>query len=583
MYMNSQTDLIKDKLNILDVVGQYVKLEKAGRTYKGKSPFNNEKTPSFFVSPEKGFFYCFSSGKGGDIFSFVQEIEKVDFRTALAMLAERAGVELDNSPEAKKYQDERDRLFHLLDLATKFYEVGLRKNREVVDYLLSRGLNKETIIKFRIGFARDSWRDIYEYLKSKKFTDSEIERAGLAIPKQGAGYYDRFRSRIMFPLMDGRGRVVGFSGRIFNGDEKSAKYINSPEGPLFDKSKVLYGYHTAKSVMSKQDYCILVEGQLDVLMSQQTGYENTVAISGTGLTDSHIAMIKRFTDQIYLALDSDKAGIKATRRSVLAAYAHGMQVKIIVLREGEDPADTIKRSSEAWDVAIMEPHDYIDYRIKLIEKNNLSFDEKQKLVQKDLFEIVFAHRNAITREHLIEKIALFLGIPVDAVRMDFYQYIPDETKEFQSENRKNNSDNSSNSGSEMKEIDSHKKLLLNIHYVYENFPEKITSFRDEISEKYKNYFHQELDEQLIKISKEDIALFSFVSETKKPAAPFSYFNNLIFSLLRSLRIEKMEDRSRHIQEKIRKEQIINPGHIPVALMRESNILRTEIQRLRNDS
>ncbi|MGB0925522.1 MAG: DNA primase, partial [Minisyncoccia bacterium] len=369
--------------------------------------------------------------------------------------------------------------------------VQLRKTPEIVDYLLGRGLTKETMIKFRIGYVPDAWREIYDYLKSKQFTDIEIERAGLAVPKKGSGYYDRFRSRIMFPLFDGRGRVVGFSGRIYGDNHDVAKYINSPEGPLFDKSRVLYGYHAAKSAMSKSDYCILVEGQLDVLLSQQSGYENTVAISGTGLTDEHIEMVKRFTDTVYLALDSDKAGIKATRRSVIVAYKHNMRVKVILLNEGEDPADTIKRSKESWDVALMEPLDYVDYRIRLLEKQNPDFEAKQTLAQRDLFELVSFTRSATTQDHMLQKIALFLGTPVDAVRRDFEMYTPDEVLETIPEISVEKNTEPTNY---------HKQLLMYVHYIDETFHDEYLSVQKEISEKYKNIFDTEISDDLMNIS-----------------------------------------------------------------------------------
>lgn len=422
------TDIIKDKLNILDVVGSYVKLQKAGKTYKGKSPFTNEKTPSFFVSPEKGFFYCFSSGKGGDMFTFIQEIERIEFQDALKLLAEKAGVTLESNAISLEKHNETTTRFKILDDVTKWYEVHLRKDTKVVDHLLKRGLTKETMIKFRLGFAIEAWRDVYDYLQSRKYSDQDVESVGLIIKKEGSGYYDRFRSRIMFPLMDGRGRVVGFSGRIFTDDPeaKGAKYINSPEGPLFDKSKVLYGYHTAKTAMSKEDACILVEGQFDVLMAQQAGYIHTVAISGTGLTDEHIGMIQRFTNNIFLALDSDKAGIKATRRSVLAAYRHGMQVKIITMPEGMDPADTIAHSKEKWDLCVHDAKDYIDYRLELFNLQEHTFQEKKKLVDTDLFTFVYLMQSAMVQDRILQKLALFLGVSIEAVRDDFASFTPDQ-------------------------------------------------------------------------------------------------------------------------------------------------------------
>jgi DNA primase len=430
------TDIIKDKLNILDVVGSYVVLEKAGSTYKGTSPFTNEKTPSFFVSPEKGFFYCFSSGKGGDMFTFIQEIERVEFRDALKILAEKAGVSL--SKDMLKNHDQNTLRYKILDDITKWYEIHLRKTSDVVDYLLGRGLTKETLINFRIGFALDDWSDAHAYLKGRKYTDADIESVGLIINKEGTTrYYDRFRSRVMFPLFDGRGRAVGFSGRIFTDDPevKGAKYINSPEGPLFDKSKVLYGYHTAKSAMSKANACILVEGQFDVLMAQQAGYTHTVAVSGTGLTDPHIAMIKRFTDTVILAFDSDNAGLKATRRSALAAYRHGMNVRIVTMPENMDPADVIAHSKEQWDVCISDARDYIDYRLDRVPAET-SFVDKKKLVYDDLFTFVSLMKSAITQDKVLQKLSGFLGVSVDSVRSDFAQFTPDKNdiSKFTTEN-----------------------------------------------------------------------------------------------------------------------------------------------------
>lgn len=570
--MNSQTDIIKDKLNILDIVGAYVKLEKAGKTYKGKSPFNNEKTPSFFVHPDKGFFYDFSAGFGGDIFTFIEKIERVEFQDALKILAERAGVDLKNTAASQQAQTERDRLFKLLDLATKWYEVQLRKTPEIVEYLLKRGLTKETIIKFRLGFVPEAWRAMYDYLKSKGFTDREIERAGLAVAKSGSGYYDRFRSRIMFPLFDGRSRVVGFSGRIWGENDKAAKYINSPEGPLFDKSKVLYGYHTAKSAMSKNDYCILVEGQLDVLLSQQSGYENTVAISGTGLSDEHVEMIKRFTNTVYLALDSDKAGIKATRRSVIVSYKHNMRVKVISLQKDEDPADTINRSPEAWDVALMEPQDYIDFRIKLSERDSPDFETKQNLVHRDLFQFVSFTKSATTRDHMLQKIALFLGTPTQALRNDFESYSPEETLDIIPEQTK---------ATNQESIDMKKEFLLMIHYLADSFSTDYALIKNNLEKKYKDIFSTDMYSDVKKISKEERAMSIFVFEEKMSDKGFDFFEKKIQEMLKTMELNQLKKESENIQAQIRKEQIMNPKKIPTELMRKSSDIRKKIDSIKN--
>ncbi|MFT6829734.1 MAG: DNA primase [Candidatus Paceibacteria bacterium] len=539
------TDIIKDKLNILDVVSSYVKLEKAGKTYKGKSPFTNEKTPSFFVSPEKGFFYCFSSGKGGDMFTFVQDIERVEFKDALVILAEKAGVDLgtfsveDQSQEQLRYK--------ILDDITKWYEVHLRKNSDVVNYLLGRGLTKDTIIEFRVGFALDDWRDCYNYLKSRKYADADVEAVGMIIKKEGSGHYDRFRSRVMFPLFDSRGRVVGFSGRIFTDDpeQQGAKYINSPEGPLFDKSKVLYGYHTAKTAMAKAGSCILVEGQLDVLMAQQAGYVNTVAISGTGLTDDHITMIKRFTDTILLALDSDKAGIKATRRSVLAAYRHGMSVNIISMPEGMDPADTIAHSKEQWDVCVSDAKDYVDYRLEMVNKQNPSFEEKQTLVTKDLFPFVYHMQSAVIQDRILQKLSLFLGVSVDSVRNDFKNFKPDSDDAIEYTTQLKTQDQSS------KIMSSHDETL----YFYAYLKDKglLENFSDmkKITDLYKQVYDSDLDADHDSIDETLKNMQLFILEERYKDSSEASFERLLLTAIVEERVRQMGTESMKLLETIR--------------------------------
>jgi DNA primase len=429
-------ELIKEKLSILDVVGSYVKLEQAGKDWKGKSPFTNEKTPSFYVSPDKGFYYCFSSGKGGDMFSFIQEMERIEFKEALILLAERAGVDLGKSDYQEDSPDKV--LYQLLDDATKWYEVNLRKNKEVVDYLVGRGLTKETIVAFRIGYAKDSWDDLYTYLKKKKYTDQQIQQAGMGVAR-GQGSYDRFRSRIMFPFRDHRGRVVAFSGRIFTKDleSKEAKYVNSPEGPLFDKSKILFGYDSAKQAIAKQETCILVEGQFDVIMSQQAGNLNTVAVSGTGLTDEHIKIIHRFAKTIILGFDADSAGIKATKRSVLKAYEHGLSVKAVILPPGKDPADIIKETPSQWQVALSSARDYLGYRLDIFNREfpQSSFEERHQLITQEIFSFVQVVSSKVVQEKYLQDIALFLGVHVDSVQKDFESFMQHNVVETESSNQ----------------------------------------------------------------------------------------------------------------------------------------------------
>ncbi|MCX6712416.1 MAG: DNA primase [Candidatus Vogelbacteria bacterium] len=320
--MASSVEQIKAKLSIVDVVGSYLKLEKAGINYRGKCPFHNEKTPSFFVSLARGSYHCFGCNRGGDIISFVQDIEGLDFIEALRILAERAGVELE--PLHRGEGLATNRLFTLLDEATKFYtqQLDLALNKKARDYLIERGLTEESIKNFRVGFAPDGWRGVYDHLIRLGFNEGEMIKVGLVIANTKAGPqasrgYDRFRSRLMFPIANPNGKVVGFSGRIFGAEtETTAKYINSPQTELYNKSKILYGYDRAKQAMRQQDECIFVEGQMDLIMSHQAGATNTVAVSGTALTTEHIQLVKRLTDNIVLANDYDLAGLKASLRAI---------------------------------------------------------------------------------------------------------------------------------------------------------------------------------------------------------------------------------------------------------------------------
>ena len=360
---------IKDRLSIVDVVSQYVKLERAGASLRARCPFHAERTPSFHVSPERGTYHCFGCNVGGDIFSFVEAIEGLDFKGALKVLAEKAGVELvyerGGLPgQGKEQKDERERLFELLETATIFYTSRLSDAAK--KYLKERGLSDATMKEFRLGLAGDAWSELSDFLKTKKFTDREIVEAGLAKNPAGqqAAYgagnergrlVDKFRNRIMFPIADPAGRIVGFSGRIFGekASPEAPKYLNSPETPLFHKSRILYGFDRAKQSIRKLNCAVLVEGQVDLAASHQAGWGNTVAVSGTAFTDEHAALIRRMTDNLVIALDADQAGIKAASRAARAALALGLNVKVAQLPSGLDPADFIlKEGADAWKKAV---------------------------------------------------------------------------------------------------------------------------------------------------------------------------------------------------------------------------------------
>lgn len=369
---------IKERLPVNEVIGQYVKLEKSGASYKAKCPFHNEKSASFFVSPDRGGYYCFGCGAKGDIFTFVEQFEGLDFRGALKVLAERAGVKLTFDAKA---DGERDRLFQVMEAATDYFETQLLKSKEALEYVKKRGINDTTREEFRIGWAPEGWQNLIDYLRSKGFSDALIEKAGLGKKTDEGKFYDRFRGRIIFPINDSSGRVIAFSGRIHPklDDGKGAKYLNSPDSPLFDKSQVLYGLDKAKSDIRRMNYSILVEGQMDLVMSHQAGIKNTVASSGTALTAestntpgaiSNLSLVRRLSPNVILAFDSDKAGRMAAMRAVATtALALGMAVKIADIEGGKDPADIVLANPEDWKSILRGAKHVIEYELNNVLKD----------------------------------------------------------------------------------------------------------------------------------------------------------------------------------------------------------------------
>ncbi len=420
--MSSVIEEIKSRLNIVDVVSSYIKLEGAGGNYKARCPFHNERSPSFFISPSRQTYHCFGCNRGGDLISFVEEIEGLDFSGALKVLAERAGVELvPQRAGDKEAKDEREVLYRILDLATKFYEAVLPKFPIVTTYLTRRGLNSETSKNFRVGFAPDEWRSLSDFLMKKGVSENMMEKAGLVVRSQ-KGIYDRFRGRVMFPIMDSSGRVVAFSGRVLNDDPgktlgatASAKYVNSPETEIFHKSRVMFGFYQAKEAMRKEDAAVIVEGQMDLVMSHQAGVRNTVASSGTALTALHIALIKRFTKNIILALDADDAGRAAVLRAIELALSQEMEVYIVKLPLGRDPGDMALASPLAWKESVGNKMPVIDYYLELLP---LLHKEKLELlaeVTKIIVPFIAETKGVIKQAHYIGKVSELLRVKEDAI------------------------------------------------------------------------------------------------------------------------------------------------------------------------
>ena len=402
--MSSSVDQIKSKIDIVSLVSSYIKLEKAGTNFKGKCPFHNEKTPSFFVSPDRGSYYCFGCQAKGDIFTFVQEFEGLDFIGSLKVLADRAGVELEHYNAGEK--TEKQRLHSVLEQAVFFYEKKLSENKVATDYLHKRGVSDKTIKDFRIGLASAEWRDLYDYLLERSVTAKDMLAVGLIKQKDETdSYYDTFRGRIMFPINDSSGRVVGFSGRALAPDDKTPKYLNSPETVLFNKSEILFGLDKAKKDIRVKDYSILVEGQMDLIMLHQVGITNAVASSGTALTETHLVKLRRLSNRIIMSYDGDSAGFSASNRSSQLALSLGMELKLAVMPEGQDPADLAKENVEKLKECLRNSKHIIDFYVDALLSRNLEPRKLGQEIHKHVLPFVALLTSTIEKAHFIKSIA----------------------------------------------------------------------------------------------------------------------------------------------------------------------------------
>lgn len=434
---------VKARLNIVDFVGEYVRLSKAGSSYKGLCPFHSEKTPSFVVSEERQSWHCFGCQKGGDIFTFFMEMEGVEFREALKMLADRTGVELPryNPQVEKKIKSSHE----VLENATRWYEQQLHseQGREALRYLLERGISEESIRTFRLGYAPEGWNHIEEYLRTLGYSREDIEPTGLLVSKQrevneqqgvsnvksrisGVSYslYDRFRDRIMFPISDIVGRVIGYSARVMPGaDEKQGKYINTPETGLYHKSKTLYGISQAKQAMKREDRVIVVEGNMDVIAMYQAGFQNTVAVSGTAMTEGHIGILRRYTKNVVLFFDRDQAGRDAMYKSTIACFQGEMNVSLIRVEEGKDAAELAQSYPEKLRSAVQNAQSAMEFFCEdIVMESGLSRSEEKKNAVEKLLPLLGALVNEVEQSDWVRRIAERIGVETSAVAAALYRY-----------------------------------------------------------------------------------------------------------------------------------------------------------------
>ena len=445
---NSPVDEIKSRLDILEVVKEYVKLQKSGINYRGLCPFHSEKTPSFFVSPTRQTWHCFGAcSKGGDIFRFIMEIEGVEFGDALRILAAKAGVELKKrSIQSDQWRTEKQRIYEICEWSARFFEKCLETEtgRKVEQYLLERGINKESVKEWRIGYSPNNWDSLINFLEKKKYTQQEVNKAGLVVQKEGTSrYYDRFRGRIMFPIFDFNHQVVGFGGRIF-GSDKEAKYLNTPNTLIYDKSKTLYGLNKARSEIRKKDSCILVEGYTDVIMSSQAEVNNVVSTSGTALTSLQLDILKRYTDNLITAFDMDTAGDSATKRGIDLAQEKEFNIKVALMPEKLDPADLIKKDPDKWkeitDKAVSIIAFYFETAFSQFDS---SLPENKKKIALMVLPVIKKISSEIEKDFWIQELAQKLKVSQESIIKELEKvkqeisFLDKEEKKVVVRNRKN--------------------------------------------------------------------------------------------------------------------------------------------------
>jgi len=428
----SQSEEIKSKLDIVEVIREYTPVKAVGANFQALCPFHNEKTPSFVISPDKQIWHCFGCGRGGDVFAFVMEKESLGFMETLRLLAPKAGVVLQY--ENQEVYSKRNRLLDLLELAGKYYAHLLNKDTGKIakEYLLKRDLKEDTILDWSLGYSPDTWDSLFQFLKArpltgKKYTDEEIFLAGLSIKKEGGrGYYDRFRDRIMFPIWDVNNNLIAFTARINPAKEKTekmGKYINSPQTEVYDKSRVLFALNKAKNAIRKADLAIVVEGQMDAISCHQHGFTNVVASSGTALTTEQVALIKRFTANVALAFDMDKAGQMAADRGIREVLAQELNLKVIVLPNGKDPDECLRNNPDDFKQAILNAKPMLEYYFEKVSADlDLEKLDNKTKVRDQMFIMIDLVTNKTEQGYWLKKISEELGFAESDTREEYLSW-----------------------------------------------------------------------------------------------------------------------------------------------------------------
>lgn len=413
---------IREKIDLVSFISEYLPLKKMGRNFKVLCPFHNEKTPSFVVSPERQIWHCFSCGKGGDAFTFLMEYENIDFGEALRTLAKKTGIELRESEFRKGQSSEKEKLYEINKLSLKFYNYILKNHKagtSALEYLLEkRKLNKGVIDTFELGFAPNTQSALSDYLiTKKKYTDKDLITAGISIQRNGK-LMDFFKNRIIFPLLDHRGNVTGFSARALN-DIDMPKYINTKETLVYHKGSMFFGFNLSKEEIKQKENAIVVEGEFDVISLFTAGIKNTVAIKGTALTEDQVNLLSRFTPKVTLCLDQDEAGFEATKRSLPLIEKKGLTTNIIILKDAKDPDEAVKKDPIAFKVALKESLNIYDYLISFYTTENINKGiEGKKQITQNLLPLLSQISNEIIKEHYIKKLSKNIDTSTESIERE---------------------------------------------------------------------------------------------------------------------------------------------------------------------
>jgi len=403
----SVIDEVKQRTDIAGIVSQYVALKKAGRNLTGLCPFHSERNPSFFVYPEQQSWHCFGCNTGGDVFSFIMKKENLDFGEALRLLAQRAGVVIPSRAVRDEEKEEKEQLYKINEAAARYFHDRLLNSPEAAKarkYIQSRGFTDQTAAEFQLGYSPNKWDDLKKYLQEQGYAEEEQVKAGLMVEGEGGRTHDRFRNKLMFPIWDIKGRVIGFGARVL--DDSLPKYVNSPQTPAFDKSRNLYGINLATSSIRQQDMAVIVEGYVDVITAHQNGFNNVVASMGTSVTESQVSSLKRLTRNLVLALDADAAGEEAMLRGVSYENIIESEIKVVVMPQGKDPDDVIKENADSWRKLLSEAVPIVDYTIDIIaSKLDLDTARDKSQAVKELLPILAAMSDKVRQAHYVQKLA----------------------------------------------------------------------------------------------------------------------------------------------------------------------------------